>query len=142
MDDLHSQLTERQVRTLAAMVDVIVPADEYPSGTEAGVLSYFGTHFSGDLADQLPHYRLGLDTVEAEAHARYGRRMTALPADERESLMQAIDSGEVQASWPVDPQVFFGSVVGHVMEGFYGDPGNGGNSDAVSWRMIGFRVGD
>jgi hypothetical protein len=26
------------------------------------------------------------------------------------------------------------------MEGFYGDPGNGGNRNAVSWHMIGFEV--
>jgi gluconate 2-dehydrogenase gamma chain len=24
------------------------------------------------------------------------------------------------------------------IEGFYSDPGNGGNRDAVAWRMIGF----
>lgn len=147
MDDpdrsaLHPHLTAGQAETLAAMVDVIVPADEYPNGTEAGVLNYFGTHFAGDLAGQLAHYRLGLDTVEAEAHARYGSPLSAMPVDDRHRLMQVIESGEVRASWPVDPRVFFDAVVGHVMEGYYGDPSNGGNRDAVSWRMIGFRVDD
>jgi gluconate 2-dehydrogenase gamma chain len=31
-------------------------------------------------------------------------------------------------------------LVNHTMEGFYSDPGNGGNRDAVSWKMIGFEV--
>ena len=31
-------------------------------------------------------------------------------------------------------------MVEHVLEGFYADPGNGGNRDAVSWKMIGYRA--
>ena len=39
-----------------------------------------------------------------------------------------------------DPVAFFQTAVEHAMEGFYSDPGNGGNHDGVSWRMIGFEV--
>ena len=35
---------------------------------------------------------------------------------------------------------FFALLVGHTMEGFYGDPGNGGNRGRIAWEMIGFEV--
>jgi hypothetical protein len=40
----------------------------------------------------------------------------------------------------VEPALFFRRLVEHSMEGFYGDPGNGGNKNGAAWDMIGFRV--
>ena len=42
--------------------------------------------------------------------------------------------------WSVDPAAFFRAAVAHAGEGYYGDPGNGGNHNAVAWRMVGFEV--
>lgn len=135
-----ARFTCAQSATLHAMVDVIVPADKWASASDAAVPRYLERQFDSDLASQIGHYRLGLDAVDAEAEAVYGRAFTGLTADQRERLLVAIESGEVCGTWPVDPRAFFALVVGNVMEGFYGDPANGGNRDAVSWRMIGFRV--
>ena len=56
------------------------------------------------------------------------------------ALLEAIERGAVTTAWPIAPAAFFRYVVAHTMEGFYSDPGNGVNRDAVSWRMIGFEV--
>ncbi|RVX42012.1 gluconate 2-dehydrogenase gamma chain [Nonomuraea polychroma] len=130
-------MTPEQAATLSAVVDTIVPADEYPSGTEAGVLDYLEGRF--DLRE---HYAAGLDAVEAEARERYGGQFPVLPYERREALLRDVEAGETRTPWPFDATVFVSTVVGHVMEGFYGDPGNGGNRDAVSWRMIGFEVSE
>lgn len=139
---LRAYLTASQVTVLAALVDCIVPRDDFPSGTEAGVLSYLAAQFSRDLRPRCAHYRLGLDAVDAEARTAYGRPFVRLQTEERNRLLQSIEAGHVQARWPITPPVFFADMVGHVMEGFYGDPGNGGNRGAISWQMIGFRVTD
>ncbi|MFI7132160.1 gluconate 2-dehydrogenase subunit 3 family protein [Nonomuraea sp. NPDC050153] len=133
-------MTPRQAATLSAVVDTIVPADEHPSGTEAGVLDYLAGQFDRDLAGLRPYYAAGLDAVEAEARERDGAAFPELPPARREALLQALEAGETRVPWPFDAAVFVDTVVGHVMEGFYGDPGNGGNRDAVSWRMIGFEA--
>ena len=39
-----------------------------------------------------------------------------------------------------DPATFLGIAAEHAAEGFYSDPGNGGNIGSVSWAMVGFRV--
>ena len=34
----------------------------------------------------------------------------------------------------------FPGLIIHAIEGYYSDPGNGGNHDSISWQMIGYRV--
>jgi gluconate 2-dehydrogenase gamma chain len=53
-------------------------------------------------------------------------------------ILSRLEAGQVMLLWPVDPTGFFHMVIEHVMEGYYSDPGNGGNRDLIAWRMIGF----
>jgi gluconate 2-dehydrogenase gamma chain len=69
-----------------------------------------------------------------------GRHFADLDAAMQDEILVWIEAGEVAATWPVKPVIWFRMLVEHAMEGYYGDPGNGGNRDAVSWRMIGFEV--
>jgi hypothetical protein len=133
-------LTELQHTTLHALVDRIIPADDFPSGWQAGVGDYLAGQFERDLRPQLDRYRAGLDALDAEALAGSGARFAELDAAEQDALLRRVEAGTVSAAWPIDPTAFFRAAVEHAMEGFYSDPGNGGNRDGVSWRMIGFEV--
>jgi gluconate 2-dehydrogenase gamma chain len=118
---LTDHLSARQVQTLAALVDTIVPADDYPSGTEAGVLDHLDRQFGTDLTAAVAGYRAGLDALDAESHAVHGRPFAALVPEQRERLL-----------WTVDPRGFLADAVTHVMEGFY--------RTGVAWEMVGFEV--
>ena len=139
-------LSTDQQTTLHALMDRIIPPDEDPGAWEAGVGDYLARQFEGDLRGSLALYRAGLDALEAEAQASGPvsgpaggvTRFAALPALEQDALLKRIEAGQVVHTWPVDPAGFFQTVVQHVNEGFYSDPGNGGNRDAVAWRMIGY----
>ena len=133
-------LTELQLATLRALVDRIIPADDFPSGWQAGVGDYLARQFERDLRLQLDRYRAGLDALDAEAQADTGARFAELDAAKQDALLRCIEAGAVKTAWPTDPAAFFQAAVEHSMEGFYSDPGNGGNHDSVSWRMIGFEV--
>jgi Gluconate 2-dehydrogenase subunit 3 len=141
-------LTEQQLATLRALVDRIIPADDFPSGWQAGVGDYLVGQFERDLRAQLDRYRAGLQALDAEAQAAGGpstgsgqaARFAQLDAEQQDALLQRIEAGAVTTPWPINPAAFFQMVVEHSMEGFYSDPGNGGNRDGVSWRMIGFEV--
>jgi Gluconate 2-dehydrogenase subunit 3 len=133
-------LTEQQHATLRALVDRIIPADDFPSGWQAGVGDYLTGQFERDLRPQLDRYRAGLDALDAEAQAGSRARFAALDAAEQDALLLRVEAGTVTTAWPIDPAAFFQAAVEHAMEGFYSDPGNGGNHDRVSWRMIGFEV--
>ena len=131
-------LTPNQQNTLRAAVDRIIPPDEYPGGADAGVCDYFARHLQADLRPLLPLYHDGLDGLEAEAQARYNTSFADLSAEQQDHLLRRVEWGNVEARWHTAPSRFFQMLVQHTAEGFYSDPGNGGNRNAVSWHMIGF----
>ena len=133
-------LTEPQRATLRALVDRLIPADDYPGGWDAGVGDYLYRQWAGDLSDKLDTYRGGLDALDAESGATVGARFAELDAATQDELLRRVEVGDVSADWPVDPEAFLRAAAEHAAEGYYGDPGNGGNRDGVSWRMIGFEV--
>lgn len=133
-------LSSRQMEILHALVNRIIPPDEDPAGWEAGVGEYLTRQFGRDLQHLLPMYALGLDALDAEAQAVYGLPFDKVPTLMKDELLTRIERGEIVTVWAVNPPVFFSTVVEHAAEGYYADPGNGGNIGSVSWSMIGFEV--
>jgi hypothetical protein len=118
----------------------IIPADDFPDAWEAGIGDYLARQFELDLRPQLEIYQLGLEALEAECQDSVGIGFAGLDAAAQDVILGRIETGQVMSSWPVDPAEFFRIVIEHVMEGYYSDPGNGGNRDATAWRMIGFEA--
>ena len=133
-------LTTTQTDVLRAALDRIIPADKFPGAWDAGVGDYLLRQFERDLAPFLGMYRDGLDDLEAEARAVLGAGFAEMNPAAQDDLLKRVEAGEVQTAWCVDPATFFRRMVDHAAEGFYGDPGNGGNRDGVAWQMIGFEV--
>jgi len=134
-------LSPAQLTTLRSLMDRIIPPDEDLGAWDAGVGDYLARQFNRDLRDYLIIYRVGLEALEAEALSSAQEGFAALPATEQDALLRRIEAGDVVHQWPIDPARFFQAVVQHVVEGYYSDPGNGGNRDAAAWRMIGFVAG-
>ena len=134
-------LTELQLATLRALVDRIIPADDFPSGWQAGVGDYLAGQFERDLRPQLDRYRAGLDALDAEAQASTGARFAELDAAAAGCAAAAGRGRRGDDDLADRPgRVLPDGGASTSMEGFYSDPGNGGNRDGVSWRMIGFEV--
>jgi gluconate 2-dehydrogenase gamma chain len=136
---MHSvPLTDSHWRTLAAVVDRIVPVDEWPSASGAGVLDFFRRLLpSEDLEER---YASGLDSIDAEAKAVYGKAFAACDDADQDALLRQIERGRVRTEWREKPKPFFALLASQTIEGYYADPGNGGNRDGVAWDMVGFRV--
>ena len=58
--------------TLRALVDRLVPADDGPSGWQAGVGDFLQSWLTGDLRDRAGDVQTGLRLLDAEARARHG----------------------------------------------------------------------
>ncbi len=132
-------LTEFQSETLRAAVDRIIPADDWPDGWGAGVGDYFA-HLLTREAQFLFPLQQGLDALDGEARATEGAAFAALPPEAQDAVLARIEAGDTQTDWPLPAPGFFRRLVQQTMEGYYADPGNGGNKDGVAWRMIGYRV--
>ena len=118
----------------------IIPQDDFPDAWEAGVGDYLARQFERDLRSQVETYHLGLEALEAESQALAGKGFTELDTSAQDVILSRLEAGQVTLSWLVDPTEFFHMVIEHVMEGYYSDPGNGGNRDSMAWRMIGFET--
>ncbi|MGB8259011.1 MAG: gluconate 2-dehydrogenase subunit 3 family protein [Terracidiphilus sp.] len=124
-------LTDTQARTLATLCDQIVPADDFTSASQAGVVDYIDRQLARVYRRHQEAYRDGLAQAAALSQARFGRAPEALGAVEQLAL-----ATELEQKNPV----FFNLLREHTMEGYYGAPRHGGNRDAVSWRMLGLDV--
>ena len=133
-------LTGRQVEVLRAVVNRIIPADEFPGGWEAGVGDYILRQLQGDLKQMVNIYARGLDGLDAEAQARHRGGFPELDSNSQDALLRDVEQDKTQAQWETDAVAFYANLVEHAQEGFYSDPSNGGNRGGVAWQMIGFEV--
>lgn len=132
-------LTNAEAETLAAACEQIVPADDDPGATEAGVVVFIDRQLATREKDQLGTWQQGVRSLDATAQQRKGALFAELPFEEQRALLRDVEAGQVPAAvWgELDPQAFFGRLVHYTMMGFYGDPRHGGNREHVSWRMLG-----
>ena len=124
--------------TLRAVIDCLIPPDDFPGAYEAGVCDYIERLFRTDLAAQTDFFRAGIEGIEAEARVRFNARFADLTPDQQISTLAAVESGDVQATWSISPAQFFEMLVNTTAEGYYSDPQQGGNRGSVSWVMTGF----
>ena len=121
-------LTEEQAGTLTAICDQIVPADEFPSASEAGVLTFIDRQLVRHFRRYRSAYLEGLERADALSRRRFGRELAGLSSSQQLEVVSAIEQQD---------RTFFELVRGHTLDGYYGPPRHGGNRDAVSWRMLG-----
>ena len=133
-------LTGVQQQTLRAVIDRIIPPDDFAGAWDTGVGEYLARQFESDLAPQLAVYCAGLDGIEAEALVRFHSSFASLTPDQQNKTLLNIEAGEVLASWSVPPPRFFELLVNTTAEGYYSEPEQGGNRDAISWAMTGFEA--
>ena len=128
-------MTELQQQTLQAVLDRVIPPDDFPGAWEAGVGNYLARQFEGDLASRITFYLAGLDGIEAEAMSGLGKHFVSLGPNEQDSILQRVESGTVTTSWTISPEEFFKLMVNTAAEGYYSNPEQGGNLGGISWAM-------
>ena len=131
-------MTEEQQQTLRAVLNCLIPPDDFPGAWDAGVSDYLTRQFQTDLAPRFDFYCSGLDGLDSEAAARFGNSFSLLATTEQVSILESVETGEVVTEWTIPPRVFFDLLVNTTAEGYYSNPEQGGNRGAVSWAMVGF----
>jgi hypothetical protein len=108
---------------LAAVIDLIIPRDADPGALDLGTLTFVRAHLASDPADAAL-IAAGLDTLDGRA----GGPFAGLSPSRRLALLETLEA-----------EPWFVRLVTLTAEGYYADPGNGGNDGARSWDMIGYR---
>ena len=121
-------LTDAQARTLTAICDQIIPADDFPSASQAGALVYIDRQLARHYRRHRNAYRDGLAQADEMSRKRFGKDLADLTVPQQFDLVTAIEK---------ENAAFFTLVRTHSFEGYYGTTRHGGNRDAVSWKMLG-----
>ncbi len=110
------------IKLLDAICNQIIPADDTPGASAAGVVYYIDKQLAGPLKRFRPTYDKGLAEFRAKGYL-------AMSFEQQTTFLKSIEKGELAG--------FFSTVVEHTMQGFYGSPEHGGNLDEASWKMLG-----
>jgi gluconate 2-dehydrogenase gamma chain len=112
----------------AAIAARIIPTDETPGATEAGVIYFIDQVLGTSRPEALAPMRAGLATLQASARSAYqASTFRGLEAAPQDALLQAIETTP-----------FFETMRYLTIAGMFSRPEYGGNRDGVGWRLIGF----
>ncbi|HOL70469.1 MAG TPA: gluconate 2-dehydrogenase subunit 3 family protein [Bryobacteraceae bacterium] len=119
--------TEEEARTVDAICEQIIPADDFPGASQAGVVNFIDLQLTRHYKKHRAAYRKGVANVEAVSRETFGKRFTELEPQQQIEVLTTIEEK--------DP-AFFALIRNHTMQGYYGDPRHGGNREWVSWKML------
>lgn len=104
---------------LRAVLDTIIPPDRDPGATDLGVDDFVLAILAQERTAEAPEIWAGL--------ARLGPGFVGLDA-----------AGRLARIEQVAAEPWFVLLAELAAEGYYADPGNGGNRGARSWAMVGY----
>lgn len=122
------KLTEEDANELAAIAARIIPTDETPGATEAGVV-YFMDNVLGDNRDEeLAIVRAGIRELQTAGALQFNSPyFYLLDAAQQDQLLGAIEQTE-----------FFQALRFLTVAGMFALPEYGGNRDKIGYQLIGF----
>ena len=145
-----------------AAVDRLIPPDDVgPSAMQAGVPTYIDRQLhgawgagerlyrSGPWAPgqptqgyQLPFtpaelYRTALRGIRADLESKHQPAFEKLAGPDQDAYLTLLQTTHQDLAG-VPSNVFFESLLGMTIEGYFSDPVYGGNRDMAAWKMIGF----
>ena len=131
-------LSVDEARTLEALADRIIPADQDPGAAWAGAVNFIDRQLVGPYRHLQKIYQQGLAGANETAVALFGKRVAALTAEQADEVLRKLENGQAPGEmWKqVSSKQFFDLVLNHTLQSFYGDPRHGGNRERVSWKML------
>ena len=134
----YANLTATEAATLEGVVARLIPSDANgPGALEAGAVRYIDGALGNALAAQRPAYAAGLAALEAYARSTAGRSFAALDPERQDALLTDLEQNRA-AGFNGGSAAFFELLLGHTLEGTFGDPHYGGNQHYVGWELVGY----
>lgn len=123
---------------IIAFCEQIIPRDESPGATDAGVVNYIDRQLSGVFHYDQETYRMGIRNLQTYCSGKFGKSFESLVPADQMILMKTMESNQLtETEWPDGkPSDFFNLVLSHTMQGFYGSPIHGGNKNYMSFEML------
>jgi len=150
-------------RFLNAAVDRLIPHDEVGAGAvEVGVPEFIDRHMKtpyaagsiwymqGPWQDAPPEFgyqgklplrdilKVGMKDVDNHCVQNLGgKRFAELDHKQQEEILSALEKSKLQLP-NVSGKIFFANLLSETRNGYFSDPGHGGNKDMAAWKAIGY----
>jgi gluconate 2-dehydrogenase gamma chain len=156
-------LSPGEAATIAAFCERLIPSDATgPGAREANVIRYIDRALAGDLIAFRPAYTAAVRAIDAYSESRYGAVFTALPPDKQDAVLNDMDlnrlapdprqdptvarppgaatpgAGATVSEFLPNPKAVFEMIRTHAVQGMFGDPAHGGNTNFVGWKLVRF----
>jgi gluconate 2-dehydrogenase gamma chain len=138
-------LTPEQAREVQAIAARIIPTDELPGATEAGVVYFIDRALKTFASDALPMYQQGLQTVRKMTAELFPgtQNFSDATTEQQDKVLTDLSAAKTPANGPMRGNAvaagadFFQTIWFHTLSGFLVDPEGGGNRDFAGWKVIG-----
>jgi gluconate 2-dehydrogenase gamma chain len=117
-------ISTEEAEGFAAIVDQIIPPDESPGASEAGVVYFIDEALGGFMQGAADMLREGLADLDRRAS---GADFASLGFERQTAVLTQVAESE-----------FFGTMLFLTQAGMFAMPQHGGNQDEAGWRLIGF----
>lgn len=117
-----------EAQEFAAIAARILPSDDTPGASEAGVIYFIDNVLGTSRSEWLAPLRDGLAALQMDASGSFGvKRFRELDALRQDALLESIERSE-----------FFQTMRFLTLAGMFTLPEYGGNRDYAGWDLIGF----
>jgi gluconate 2-dehydrogenase gamma chain len=131
-------LSPTQATTIGAFVERLIPSDASgPGAREANVLRYIDRALAGDLFVFRASYVAAVQAIDAYANLKYGSDFAALSTAQQDAILTDMDQNKATGFNP-NAKAVFEMIRGHAVEGMFGDPAHGGNTNYAGWKLVRF----
>ena len=132
-------LNEEEISLLDAIVEQIIPTDDFPGGKWANVSNFIDKQLISYYSKHQLIYREGLAAIEKTVIQIKGKKFEEIPFAEQTAILEKMEKGEFPGDyWKYhSPSDFFDLLRQHSLQGFYGSPVHGGNRGYLSYHMLG-----
>jgi gluconate 2-dehydrogenase gamma chain len=130
--------TPEEALCIIAFSEQIIPKDQSPGATDAGVIHYIDRQLAGVFHYDQETYRTGIKDLQDYCARNHGKTFELLIPVEQIKLMKMMESNQIgEKEWTSGhASDFFNLIRSHTMQGFYGSPIHGGNKDFMSFEML------
>ena len=132
-------LNEEEITLLDAIVEQVIPTDDFPGGKWANVSNFIDKQLDTYYKKHQVEYREGLEALGKTVIHLKGKKFEEIPFGEQTAILEKMEAGHFPGDyWKDHPSAgFFDLVRQHALQGFYGSPLHGGNREYISYRMLG-----
>lgn len=132
-------ISDDEATLLDALVEQIIPTDEWPGAKEAHVTNYIDRQLAGFYSRYRETYRTSLAAIQQSSTKRFGKKFEELEYEVQTDFLKLMESGSLaDDEWWGEgaDRNFFNLLRDHTMQGFYGSPRHGGNYSNISYKML------